>query len=404
MAPAGVSPVSRRAATVLGVAMLASLAAAGWLLLSPGDNAGVPSVAADGYSVSALGHSVLLRGLRNLGEPIVQMRMARDLDPCGLLVFAEPRDVGARDEKRLEAWADAAAATMLVLPKRVAEPDPARPEWLATTGLVDVAEAAAAFRAVPGFDAGHPEVVRIDAVQGWRSPIGLPVPTVSGPVQLLAPDDELEPWIECDDGVLLGVLRDVVVMSDPDVIANHGIHRGANAELALAVFERARGKGAIVFDETLHGVRIEPSLWHALGRFPLVLVPVHLLLLAALVAWMANGRFGAALAPAPALGAGKAFLIDNVAALLRRGTSPLHALHRYRHLCVRRAAEVLHAPASSTYAQQCELVLARIRDASRRAQVARLLRDTESDVDVSQVVALARAIRVATAEVCDAGR
>ena len=139
------------------------------------------------------------------------------------------------------------------------------------------------------------EIVRVDSVTDWRSADGLFAPDLTAPAQLLRPAPDLEPLIECDQGVLLGSLGAMFVLADPDLIENHGLLRGRNAELVLAVLARVRGDGPIVFDETLHGDLPQDGIWSRAGEFPHVLMPVHLLLFTALLAWIANGRHGPAI-------------------------------------------------------------------------------------------------------------
>ena len=400
-----VNPYSRRAALGLGIVTLVSLVAAVWLLMTPGEG-GKAGVGADGYSRSAIGHSGLISLLHDLDEPVVQMRMLRELGPCGLLVLAEPLQLEDGDGERLSAWIEGAGCTLVVLPKRRGKADPERPHWLGRAEAIPLTEVEGILAGITDLvDAPRPQIARVDGAKAWRSAQGFPLPTIEGPVQLLQTGEAaVEPLISCDEGVLLGEVGDLLVLSDPDVLNNHGLGRGRNAALVVEVLRYLRDGGTVVFDETMHGKRITPSVWHAMGKFPLVLVPVHLLVLLALVAWMANGRFGPALAAARAIGAGKAFLIDNTASLLRRGGHHGHAVRRYRRLRVRQAAESLHAPTGSTYEQNRALLLSRVRDPERRSELASLLRESDSQLAANQAVALAREIRNATAEVLHAGR
>src|SRR5262249_2013880 len=82
-------------------------------------------------------------------------------------------------------------------------------------------------------------------------------------------------------------------------------------------------------DESLHGFATAATVWREMLRFPLVLVPVHLALIACLLLLATMTRFGSPAAPAEALHAGKAELLDNTAALLQYGGHSAPTLRRY---------------------------------------------------------------------------
>ncbi len=113
------------------------------------------------------------------------------------------------------------------------------------------------------------------------------------------------------------------VLADPEALGNAGLHRGRNAYFLLAVLDHIRtDDGGIVFDETLHGHEVVPSLWRELLSFPLVLVSLHVLLLLAVVVWAAMNRFGAPRSVPPALEPGTHFLVENTARLLGTAAGP----------------------------------------------------------------------------------
>ena len=80
MSAGEVSLFSRRATLAVGGAAVLSLLAAFYLLLFPGEGQGVRGVGPHGYSRSAIGHLGLIQLLRDLGEPVLQLRRTRDLD------------------------------------------------------------------------------------------------------------------------------------------------------------------------------------------------------------------------------------------------------------------------------------------------------------------------------------
>ncbi len=148
---------------------------------------------------------------------------------------------------------------------------------------------------------------------------------------------------------LLGrVKRDrgtVDVLSDPDVLDNHGLRSADNARFAVELIDGLRDGGPVVIDETMHGYAQNPSLLHAVFEFPLVLATLQVLVCAILVVWAAMVRFGPRTAAPPPIAPGKDFLIRNTAALLHYGGHHAHALRRYLALTVAAVRHALHAPA-----------------------------------------------------------
>ncbi len=399
MYPIAVAEFSPRGARVVGAVALLSLVAAFVLLLSPGASHRVHSVDADGYSRSAIGHFGLLQLLRDLGLPVLQTRRTTAVGECGVLVLAEPRPPRARDTKRLATMVQASARTLVVLPKRRGRIDPEQPDWVKQVDPLVESEVRAVLEQVIDWPDRPPRIVRVAAATGWRTENEWPAPTMPGLVQLL--DDHqgsLEPLVTCEQGILLGRRDTVYVLSDPDLIANHGLHQGANAELVLAVLEHLRHDGTIVFDETMHGHIYEPSIWTAAGEFPLVLVPSHLLLLLALTLWTAHGRFGRALQAPAATAAGKAFLIDNIAALLRRGGHHGPSLRRYCRHRVRDAAERLHAQKGLSDEQYRDWLLSRLHDGAARAELTALLECSADTLTPNQATVTAQRVRTMTEE------
>lgn len=403
MPAAAVTPFATRATRWLVVAVVLSLLAALLLLVSPVDEPTRPSCSADGYSRSAIGHNGLLRWLRAQQEPVVQSRLVRGVGPAGLLVLAEPRDVAPADRARIREQIDVAPATLVVMPKHEGFADAAKPAWvervepLSVLRVDQVGEHVAAWG-----EAAWPGIVRRDVVSAWSLPDGWPAPTIVGPVQLLRSDaSDLEPLVSCTQGVLLGRLGDVHVLADPDVIANHGLVRGENAAFVLAMLRALKQDGAIVFDETLHGVRLEPSIWHVAGRLPLVLVTFHVVLLLALVAGIAIGRFGPVLPDRPAIDAGKGFLLDNVAALLRSFGDAGPSLRRYGRQRLRIVAEALQAPRGLSDDQCAAFVSARMTEADRNRLDA-LRERAPGAVSSGAAVAAARQLRTLTEDLLHA--
>jgi hypothetical protein len=360
---------SARAARWLAALAGLSLAASGLLAVFGDAFEDLPSFGADSYSRSAIGHHAFFRLLRDLGFPVIasRHRTASKASEETVLVVAEPL-VGAMEERAeaLEEMWDRADRMLVVLPKRTGFPSGSRPRWLGGSELLPVSEAARVLEAL----SVEAEVVRPEgALSGWTG--DLPAPAVERP-QLLVSGD-LDPLVATAEGMLAGERRGdgwhLLVLADPDVIATHGLGEGANAELAVRLVERIAGEGAtLLVDETQHGWEASPSVYRELFRWPLAVATLQAALALGLLAWAALVRFGRPRRPAPALAAGKGFLVDNAAALLRHGGHLAPALGAYWRAAREQIAHALQAPGERGEARGAWLA----RAAAARGQEKRL--------------------------------
>lgn len=392
--PAAKKPTS---GTWLYWVAVVSLLAAVYLLITPGGSNNVQTIQANAFSRSALGHYGLIKLLQELDEPVVRQR-SRIPRSAGLLVLAEPdnpKDIVEQD--RIADAMDAARDTLLILPKRHGIEDTAQARWISESKLVDLEDIYDTLEWLPMRN--MPAISRVDEVRTWQVFEGKPAPVIPGPVQLLAHDDLITPMIECRDGVLLGYLNGrhgAWVLSDPDVFANHGLLRGDNAELAVAILRRLSGGDSIAFDETLHGFAREPSAFHLAREFPAAILVVHLLLILALIALAARGRFGAIVPPPVPIGSGKAYLIENVVALQRRAGHHENSLLRYARMSVRKAAVRLRAPRGLDHEQSLDWLQQRIPDDATREELEQLCRRKHVALAPRDVAAVARRIQELT--------
>jgi hypothetical protein len=190
------------------------------------------------------------------------------------------------------------------------------------------------------------QIVRPAACAAWAG--SLPAPDLDDP-QLVA-STSLVPLIWTAEGVLAGERitgrRRLIVVSDPDLLATHGLGRGRNADLALALLERLDPAGgrAVVVDETLHGHELQPSLARELLRWPLALATLQGALALGLLAWAALVRFGRPRQAATGLAPGKAFLVENTAELLQQGGHVARAVASYWRAAKEQIARTLHPP------------------------------------------------------------
>ena len=408
-----------RGRTVVRIALLAgaSFAVALALLLFQDELQETRSAAANTFSRSALGHRAWTELLRRTGRPVVVARNLPATAPPrdAVLVIAEPV-TGARPSPGIHARAAGARRLLVVLPKRRGEVLAERPSWVDRVEILRPALAESVLR-----DAGISGTVErpaapIDAA-AWRLRGVSAAPTLDD-VQLVRSRD-LVPIVDCSSGILVGRVtvdgREIVVLSDPDVIANHGIHRGDNALLAteLVALHAPRGS-AVVFDETLHGFGASSSLFRELFTFPLSLAVLQAALAVGALLWAGIPRFGAPRAAAPALGAGRHTLVANTADLLVFGGHAGHVVARYFDRAVETVAVAASARQGESDGSRAEKISG-AREAARRrgaredldvlaAEVAAFrssARRTDDAASERHAVALARRIRAWREEALD---
>jgi hypothetical protein len=344
-------PFSRRAVLIaVGLGVCALVAAVLLALLDTGDDQ--TSAGPDSYSRSALGHRgfVDLLGAEGMSVVRSQSESGRRAGSHALLLVAEPRVATDEQKHQLGGLVAEARQMILVLPKRSGYRDAQHPGWIDESELLPEAQVNDVITAAD-FDS---HVVRVASAARFETQLaeGFPVGAELHEAQLLASDTpQIRPIVYCAEGILVGRFtsddgNELLVISDPDLIANHGLAWGENAAIALAAIEALRPRGGVVVvDETLHGHVATPSLWRELFRFPLSLATASALLCLALLLWAAMGRFGKP-RPAPRpLAAGKRGLIENTAELTRHGGHAAYALERYLHATVQDVARAQHAPA-----------------------------------------------------------
>lgn len=300
---------------------------------------------ANAYSYSAIGHRAAVETLRRGGYNVVVSRYgsAQKAGFSGILILAEPRQEALTHEF-LESLG-AARNILLILPKWTGRQDETRPGWLKSARPV------------------HPDIVnrvlRYVSNHHDRSIVRRPsAGTVEfayaehsahlTELQLVLPTPTTAVFINGDGALLLEFRRNfgsVWVLSDPDIMNNHGLGKGENAALLDEIlFAINPAATALVFDETIHGFERKPSLWYAVLEFPFVVVTFSIAAAILFFVWAMVGRFGAPLPTPSAVTLGKAGLIANTANLLRAGGHSAHVLERYAEATIRDVAERLHCP------------------------------------------------------------
>ena len=353
MSPAGTGvaesggPFSRRALWwIIGVSSLSLLVGLAYLVF--GDSAPQSSTGSNSFSRSALGHRGFVELLRTLDVPVMVSRHQSGARASGgLLVVAEPRSGDSDGERAAAAGAGTPrhSPLLLVLPKRMGWPSPRHQGWieaaeLVPTGEVEQVLAAYGIEGTVQRGASLTDLGAIGELAGHAPALAEP--------QLLT-GSNLAPLLSGPAGILIGELYDgdrrIVVLSDPDLIANHGLDDGDNAALAVALVDHLRKQGAVVIDEAHHGFERQSSLLTMMASFPWVLIPLGGLLTVLALLWAGAGRFGAPLPTAAPMARGKQALLDNTAELLRSGGHTGHVLDRYLKNAMQDVGQRLNAGA-----------------------------------------------------------
>ena len=132
------------------------------------------------------------------------------------------------------------------------------------------------------------------------------------------------------------------MIADPDLLSNQGIsdvHQAA-ATLALLDWMNANDATTINFDVTLNGFGRSPSPLKLAFEPPFLAMTLAIAAAVLLAAWQATARFGSPRRRGRAIAFGKAALIDNTAALVRKAGRQAMLGSRYVDVIRDRAAVV----------------------------------------------------------------
>jgi hypothetical protein len=276
---------------------------------------------------------------------------------------------------------------LIILPKWTVMPMPLKGSWVNKTGAWPLATlarmlapiASAQIVQLPGDRRG----VLLHAVapltglppqlngrlQQLQSVVGgIPLLRLAGGGQTPKPDPE--------GAAVLVRLRagdkPIYLLTEPDLMNNHGLADESTAQAALAIVRSLRhGTTPVRMDVTLNGMTHEPSLLKALVEPPFRGASICALLAAILMALHALARFGAATAEGKFAVRGKTALANNTAALV-------HMMRREAGMAAR------YVQASR------DMVLARLgrRNAQdANAVLAVMERRTAADIHYTQLVA-----------------
>jgi hypothetical protein len=190
---------------------------------------------------------------------------------------------------------------------------------------------------------------RVERPENWTTNMLGLAPELSSQVQVIE-DTNLRPVLAAGGRVVVGERVDrnqrIWIVSDPDMLANHGLFSGRNAEFAIRLINALRpARGEVMFNELVAGDGA-PSV-NALTlmlQFPFVIVTIQLLAASAFLLWAAMPRFGLPLPAPDMLAAGKQRLIQNAAILLSHSRHPEIIIVSYVRSSIRGVARELRAP------------------------------------------------------------
>lgn len=297
-------------------------------------------------SQSAIGYAGVVKLLRGLDRAVLVSRGATGAgSPESLLVLTPSTEP---DAKALNRLLDSPTATLIVLPKWRAAPDPMRRGWVQRAGTLPPA---ASLSVLPetltaGLNlrlASEGATVQLRNAPG--TPIGSAVPieelrTLDGP--------GWNPIITDARGGALVVQHEdtgVYVLSDPDLLNTRGLNEPGKALTAIALLDSLHpAEAGVVFDVSLHGFARPRSVMRLLLEPPLLGFTLCLAFAVALVGWQAMVRFVPHLDVRRAVALGKKALADNTAALVRLARREHRMATPYAELVRAQAAKAVAAP------------------------------------------------------------
>lgn len=353
-----------------------------------------PTRDANSFSRSALGHRALAELLQSLGVGVVSRKTPGTGDPGVVrpVLAAEPDpDAMPLAEERLPELIEEALARqaplVVVLPKWRGMPHKENPGWVGGAELVSEGKVLQVLEQLGEDGLKEAGIEREEGPRargcsaGWRSASDIDYRVDLAPAQLLAPGSGLEPEVTCGKGLLIARHQseegpEIYLVSDPDLLNNHGLGDGDNSVLIYDFLTHRLGAKGVVFDETIHGFRRTAGLLAEAFRFPLLLAVLQALVLTGTLLWAGMGRFGKPVPPPAGLGNGRQVLIDSTARLLTYGGHGAESLERYFQQTVRALAPAFGLPPDTPEAE----ALKRLQQISRERRLGMDLHTLQSQV------------------------
>ena len=355
--------------------------------LKPSKNGGTHA-----QSTGATGFAGLYRLAEATGRNPSVVRDATGYETDDLLVLSPPNGtisvseaLGPRDER----------PTLMILPKWATQADPKISGWVRATGLYP--------RFVPEGVLAPATKLKVLRVRGggplttdtemYDSRTGALARFVAPNVLQTISGEGLRPIITDSAGrIVLGEVASnhVYVLADPDLLSNQAMRdpQRAAAALALLDFLGPEEPDGISFDLMLNGLGRQPNPLQLAFEPPFLAMTLAVVAVLILVGIHAFGRFGAASARPRAIAFGKAALVDNTAALVRKARREAALGGRYVAMIRDRARAAFGVPGHLS-ADDADAYLDRI---DRRGQFSSLAAAAEAADDPHSVLAAAQAL------------
>ena len=295
-------------------------------------------------SNAATGFSGLVRLAEATGRNPLIVRSEEELKSEDLVVITPEH--GWTDLSEILALRGS-RTTLIVLPKWETEPDGTRSGWVLVPGLLPPLD--------PGRTLAPALPVGVARAHTRREPL-ITVRPGAAELQFFAPplmqtisNPQLKPLVTDRSGrILLGQVNDrpLYLLADPDLVNNHGMadERQAKAALAMLDFLNSTDATSIRFDVTTNGLGRSQSPLKLAFDPPFLGVTLTIFAALMLAAIQALTRFGAPRRTERAIKFGKAALVDNSAALIRKAGREGRLGPRYVDVIRQRAAALFRIP------------------------------------------------------------
>lgn len=305
---------------------------------------------AHALSNAATGFSGLVQLAEATGRHPRIVRDVHEFDTEDLLVVA-PETAAVNVSKAVQDRG--AQPTLFILPKWQTVADPMHRGWVKEAGLKPLFEATGVLAPDINF------LMRRDKGKGGQPLMTDRVPPsirFSAPKQMQViaaleerkdgPQHFVRPLITDGKGGMVLVQVDdsnLFVLADPDLLSNQGLRDAGKAASALALLDwlNSNPPEGIAFDVSMNGFGHSRSPLKLLFEPPFVVLTITILLALMLAGVQAFGRFGPVRQRERALAFGKAALVDNSAALIRKAGRETRMGGRYAALCRERVVEAL---------------------------------------------------------------
>lgn len=241
-------------------------------------------------------------------------------------------------------------ATLIVLPKWDVAADEKNSGWIVVNRLLPTGDPERTLYPSNPFE--------IRRAKGHGEALVNADPTMPGDLHFLAPavvqtisGKGMRPLITTPSGAIVLAkvgASNLYVLSEPDLINNHGMGdiRQAKAALALLDYLNSTDADGVLFDVTANGLGRSRSPLRLAFDAPFLGVTLTIFAAMLLAGWQALVRFGPVRRRERAIAFGKAALVDNSAALIRKAGREAHLGGRYAELVRDRAAGLFRLPPS----------------------------------------------------------